>query len=105
RRTCRGVQLRYPAQHVDRHIGLSRGTFERPLTCPFAELFGAVRVRVEEPLVSVSLLEQKTVNGERHEQVRTGPDRQMKVSLFGERRRPRIDDDEGCTTALRFANV
>ena len=78
---------------------------ERPLRRALAQPVRVARVRRQERLVGVAVLEQVAVNRQRHRQIGARLHRQVQVGLLGERRRPRIDDHERRAALLRLAQV
>ena len=80
------------------------GALDRPRLRALAQLLGAARVLAKERLVGVSVFEEIPMHGERERDVgaRTGS---MDVRQPGQRRRPRIDDDERGAALLGLAHV
>ena len=99
-----------PAASFSGLIDLAAASFGgRAVECPGAGLFpqtiGAARVRRQECFVCVPLFEEVAMDRQRHRQVGSRTHRQVKVRLSGQRRRPRIDDDQLRATSLRLTDV
>ncbi len=104
RRAALGVQRRDARDRRGVHAAHLRGARERPGLRPLAQAVGVPCVVAQERLVRAAAREQVAMQreGERHVRARTHG--QMDVGAARQRRRARIDDDEGGAALLGLAH-